>query len=320
MPTNAAIRIGSAVFAAAVLSASIVFAQRGGNAARQYIKVQAPVVALTNVRVIDGTGAPARAGQTLVIRDGNIAALGPAASTAVPEGATVVDGTGKSVMPGIVMLHEHLYYPTGPGVYGQLGESFIRLYLAGGVTTMRTGGNVNGFMDIKLMRLVEAGQKVGPAIDATAPYLNGPNRFQQMNAITEADDARRQVNYWADMGATSFKAYMDISREALGAAIDEAHKRGLKVTGHLCSVTYAEAAGLGIDDLEHGFLASTDFVEGKEPDDCPNGAQQTINDHYPNGAPIRTQERTLDDRGEALTSTLTFLETLTPVRTMHPGI
>ena len=70
--------------------------------------------------------------------------------------------TGKSVIPGLVMVHEHLYYPTGPGVYGQLGESFIRLYLAGGVTTMRTGGNVNGFMDLKLKQLIEAGPAAGP--------------------------------------------------------------------------------------------------------------------------------------------------------------
>ena len=70
--------------------------------------------------------------------------------------------TGKSVIPGLVMLHEHLYYPTGPGVYGQLGESFTRLYLAGGVTTMRTGGNMNGYMDLNLKRPIEAGQKAGP--------------------------------------------------------------------------------------------------------------------------------------------------------------
>ena len=80
------------------------------------------------------------------------------------------------------------------------------------------------------------------------------------------------------MGATSFKAYMQITRDELGAAIDEAHKRGLKVTGHLCSVTYAEAADLGIDNLEHGFFASTDFVADKQPDVCPGQAtgQQTI--------------------------------------------
>ena len=86
-----------------------------------------------------------------------------------------------------------------------LGESFIRLYLAGGVTTMRTGGNVNGFMDMKLKRSIDAGQKAGPAIDATAPYLNGANTFSQMRDLKGPDDVRRQVAYWADEGATSFK-------------------------------------------------------------------------------------------------------------------
>ncbi len=311
-----------AVVVMALGATGFVSAQRGGNAARPFIAVEAPVVALTHVRVIDGTGAPARADQTLVIREGNIAAMGPAASTTVPEGATVIDGTGKSVMPGIVMLHEHLYYPTGPGVYGQLGESFVRLYLAGGVTTMRTGGNVNGFMDINLKRLIENGQKVGPAIDATAPYLNGPNTFQQMNTITEADDARRQVSYWADMGATSFKAYMQISRAALGSAISEAHARGLKVTGHLCSVTYAEAAALGIDNLEHGFLAATDFADDKRPDVCPGQqrGQQSINALDPSGEPFRALVKTLVDRGVTLTSTLTVFETFTPNRPFPPGL
>jgi imidazolonepropionase-like amidohydrolase len=312
------------VVATAVLVAAagtLAVAQRGGGT-RQFVKVDAPVVALTGVRVIDGTGAPARADQTVVIRDGTIVAVGPAASTAVPDDATVIDGTGRSVMPGIVMLHEHLYYPTGPGVYGQLGESFIRLYLAGGVTTMRTGGNVNGFMDLNLRRLVEEGRKAGPAIDATAPYLNGPNTFQQMRGITDAEDARRQVAYWADMGATSFKAYMNISRAALGAAIEEAHRRGLKITGHLCSVTYAEAATLGIDNLEHGFLAATDFVEDKALDQCPGQGrgQATIDEVDLDGEPFRALVRTLVERGVALTSTLTVFETFTPGRPFPPGV
>ena len=187
-----------------VLAASIalaatlpLLAQRAaiGNGIRQFVKVDGAVVAITHVRVIDGTGAPAREDQTVVIRDGNIAAMGASASVAPPEGATVIDGSGKSVMPGMVMVNEHMYYPTGPGVYGQLGESFVRLYLAGGVTTMRTGGNVNGFMDFVLKRRIEAGEVPGPAMDATAPYLNGPNTFLQMKSLKDADDARRQVNY-----------------------------------------------------------------------------------------------------------------------------
>ena len=292
------------------------------QAVRGFIKVDAPVIALTHARVIDGTGAPAKADQTIVIRGGSIAEIGDAARVKVPDGATAIDLTGKSVMPGMVMVHEHLYYPTGPGVYGQLGGSFVRLYLAGGVTTMRTGGNVNGFMDLKLKQLIEQGQAAGPAIDATAPYLNGPNTFQQMRDMKDADEARRHVAYWADMGATSFKAYMQISRDQLRAAVEEAHKRGLKVTGHLCSVTYAEAADIGIDNLEHGFLAATDFVADKQPDACPGqqGGQRTINALDENGEPFKALVKKLIDRKVTLTSTLTVFETFTPGRPMPPGL
>ena len=298
--------------------------QRHGLSAavRAYVKVEAPVIALTHVRVIDGTGAAAREDQTLIMRGGNIAAMGDAASVAVPEGATTIDLTGKSVIPGLVMMHEHLYYPNGPGVYGQLGESFSRLYLSGGVTTMRTGGNVNGFMDLNMAKLVETGQKPGPAIDATAPYLNGPNTFIQMRTLKGPEDARRQVQYWTDEGATSIKTYMQITRGELAAAVNEAHRRGIKVTGHLCSVTYAEAAGLGIDNLEHGFFAATDFVIDKKPDVCPGqgAGQKTIAALDENGAPFKALVKTLIDRKVALTSTLTVFETFTPGRPTPPGL
>jgi enamidase len=287
-----------------------------------FVKVQAAVVALTHVRIVDGTAAPPRDDQTIVIRDGNIADLGAAASTPVPPGATTVDATGKTVIPGLVMMHEHLYYTTGPGVYGQLGASFSRLYLAGGVTTMRTAGNVNGIMDINLARRIAAGELPGPAIDATAPYVNGPNTFLQMHAVTTADEARRHVAYWADQGATSLKAYMQISRAALQAAIDEGHRRGMKTTGHLCSVTFGEAADLGIDNLEHGFFPATDFVADKQPDVCPGQArgQQTIAALDENGAPLLALVRKLVDKQVALTSTLTVFETFTPGRPMPPGL
>ena len=291
-------------------------------AVRAYIKVEAPVIALTHVRVIDGTGAAPREDQTLIMRGGNIAAIGDFAGVTVPEGATTIDLTGKSVIPGLVMVHEHLYYPNGPGVYGQLGESFSRLYLSGGVTTMRTGGNVNGFMDLNMAKLVETGQKPGPAIDATAPYLNGPNTFIQMRTLKGPEDARRQVQYWTDEGATSLKTYMQITRGELAAAVNEAHRRGIKVTGHLCSVTYAEAAGLGIDNLEHGFFAATDFVADKKPDVCPGQGvgQSSIAALDENGAPFKALVKTLIDKNVALTSTLTVFETFTPGRPKPPGI
>ena len=312
------VTLALAAAGAALVSAQVKFS----DAVRGFIKVDAPVVALTNVRVIDGTGTPARANQTVIIKGGNIDAIGDAGKVTVPAGATTLDLAGRSVMPGLVMVHEHLYYPAGPGVYGQLGESFIRLYLAGGVTTMRTGGNVNGFMDMKLKRSIDAGQKAGPAIDATAPYLNGANTFSQMRDLKGPDDVRRQVAYWADEGATSFKAYMQISREELRAAVDEVHKRGLKITGHLCSVTYAEAADLGIDNLEHGFMAATDFVSDKQPDVCPGQGrgQQSVAALDENGEPFKALVKKLVDRRVTLTSTLTVFETYTPGRPVPPGV
>jgi enamidase len=130
------------------------------------------------------------------------------------------------------------------------------------------------------------------------------------------------VSYWAEEGFTSFKAYMQITRAELGAAIEEAHKRGLKVTGHLCSVTYAEAADLGIDNLEHGFLAATDFVPSKTPDTCPGqgAGQQTIAELDENAEPFRALGKKLVERRVALTSTLTVFETYTPGRPLPPGL
>jgi imidazolonepropionase-like amidohydrolase len=292
------------------------------NARANFVKIDAPVVVLAHVRVIDGTGAPARENQTLVIRDGTIAAVGDAAAVTLPAGATTIDLSGRTVMPGLVMMHEHLYYTTGPGVYGQLGTSFSRLYLAGGVTTMRTAGNVNGIMDINLARRIAAGEMAGPSIDATAPYLNGPNTFLQMHSVKTADEARQHVAYWAGQGSTSLKAYMQISREALAAGIDEAHKRGMKVTGHLCSVTYGEAADLGIDNLEHGFFAATDFVANKQPDVCPGQGvgQQAVAALDENNPAFRALVKKLVDKHVALTSTLTVFETFTKGRPTPPGL
>ena len=311
--------------AAAVLAAGVLLAQSPQQlspSVHAFVKVEAPILVLTHARVIDGTGAAPLEDQTLVIRDGSIAAIGQTGTQAHPEGSAVLDLTGKTVIPGLVMMHEHTYYPTGPGVYGQLGESFVRLYLAGGVTTMRTAGNANGVMDIELKRQIDAGRQPGPAIDATAPYLNGEQGMLQMHVLKDADDARRQVDYWADMGATSFKAYMNITRDELRASIEEAHRRGLKITGHLCSVTYAEAADLGIDNLEHGFLASTDFVADKKPDACPGqtAGQRSIASLDPQSERVHALIDKLVDKHVALTSTLTVFETFTPGRPKPPGL
>src|SRR6478752_833881 len=247
-----------------VLLAQALLAQSPQRAAgtRDFVKVDAPVVALTHVRVVDGTGSPARDNQTIVLANGKIQSVGDAASASVPAGAQVLDLAGHSVIPGLVMMHEHMYYTTGvpqnpdgsmalPIQINQIGYSAPRLYLAGGVTSMRTAGSLEPYEDLNIKRLIDSGEMPGPKMHVTGPYLEGAHSyFAQMHELTGPDDARKTVNYWADEGVTSFKAYMNITRAELKAAIDEAHKRGIKVTGHLCSVTFHEAAALGIDNLE----------------------------------------------------------------------
>ena len=293
---------------------------RVGPAMKPFVRIDTSVVVLQHVRVIDGRATPAREDQTVVIRDGMIAAVGAAASVAVPSGAQVLDLTGKSVIPGLVMVHEHLFYPAGSGTYGNFTESFVKLYLAGGVTSMRTGGNMNGYAEINIGKAIARGDKAGPWIDATAPYLNGPNTFGQMQSLSTPEEARRFVGFWADQGATSFKAYMQIRRDVLGAAIQEAHRRMLKVTGHLCSVTYAEAAQLGIDDLEHGFLAATDFAAGKKPDECPAAAAPSMGTVDASSPAFQSLVADLVRHHVAITSTLTVFETFVPGRPIPPGI
>jgi len=305
------------------LALAALLAQQPGSAVSQFVTVSDSVVALTNVRVIDGTGAPARDGQTIVLKGGTIQSVGDGASAKIPAGARTMDLAGRTVMPGYVMLHEHLFYPSGGGaIYNEQGYSFPRLYLAGGVTTMRTAGNMAGYADLNIRKAIDAGTMLGPAIDVTAPYLEGPGLpIPQVKALRDAADARKMVSYWVDEGATSFKTYMHITRAELGAVTQEAHKRGLKVTGHLCSVTFREAASLGIDDLEHGFVVASDFVPDKKPDECPagNAVQRSIATLDVNGAGARDLIAELVRRRVAITSTLTIFETFVASQPSAPA-
>ena len=276
---------------------------------REFVAVPETGYAITGVRLIDGTGSPARDGMTVVVRDGRIEAIGPSATVPVPAGARVIDGRGQTLLPGLVMLHEHLFYPAGALRYNTNQNSFPPLYLAGGVTTMRTGGSMETYTDLRVAREIEAGRAVGPHMDVTGPYLEGEGGFAWgLPALKTPQEARDHVNFWADRGATSFKAYNLIDRATLRAGIEAAHARGLKVTGHLCSITYREAAELGIDNLEHGFFASTDFVAGKEPDRCPRGANQSLQALTPDSPEFRSLVAMLVEHGVALTSTLTVFE------------
>src|SRR5712664_2781342 len=278
------------LFGSLVIAAMAVAQTQKSSDVAAFVTEDAPIFVLNHVRVIDGTGSAAKEDQAIMVANGKIQTIGPAASTQVPQGARVLDRSVYPVIPGIVGMHDHLYYTDSISVQvaaGRIGEPGVfvaeipytapRLYLAAGVTTMRTTGSLEPYTDLKVKSRIDAGLMPGPSIDATAPYLEGlPTRFAQMHELTGPDDAKRMVDYWAAEGMTSYKAYMNITREELGAAIQEAHAHKLKLTGHLCSVTWPEAVALGIDDLEHGpVFADTEFVADKRPDVCPTGGAES---------------------------------------------
>lgn len=261
-------------------------AQAPSAEVRKFLKFDQPLIALTHVRVIDGTGEPAREDRTIVLRNGRIEAITDGASPP-PAGAHVVSLEGRSVIPGLVGMHNHLMYTASinldeddkipqPGfLVTELAFSAPRLYLAAGVTTMRTTGSIEPYTDLNIRSKIDKLLMPGPHIDVTGPYLEGEgSSFPQMSSLDAQDHARRTVAFWSGEGATSFKAYMNIKADVLGAAIDEAHKHGRKLTGHLCSVDYRQAAALGIDDLEHGpVFTDSEFVPNRKKDQCPSSAE-----------------------------------------------
>jgi imidazolonepropionase-like amidohydrolase len=296
-------------------------------AVQRYVSVGTPRVLLTHLRLIDGSGGPAQADRNIEIADGRIVAIGPGADVPPAAGTTVLDLAGRSVFPGIVGMHDHLFYMAQPDLDAdwhweepylitQMSYSAPRLYLAGGVTTMRTTGSAEPDTDLGLKRQIEAGTLPGPHLDVSGPYLQGANSyFLEMRPLVGAADARETVDYWAARGVTSFKAYTDITRDELRAAVEAAHAHGLKVTGHLCSVSYPEAAAIGIDNLEHGFFVNTQLDPGKQPDTCSeSGGEYTLAHMSPDGAEARALIRTLVDHHVAVTSTLPVFESDIPGR------
>jgi len=283
------------------------------QAVRQHVTVDDPVLALVGVRVVDGTGAAPVEGQVVVIRDGRIAAVGPVGEVEIPSEARVLQLAGHTVIPGLVGLHNHTFYTTS-GRSVQLNFSSPRLYLGSGVTTIRTTGAASPYSEINLMRGIDQGQIPGPRMHITGPYITGSGAGGHMLGVTTPEEARRVVGYWADEGATWFKAYTLISREALGAAIEEAHRRGLRFTGHLCSVSFREAVALGIDNLEHGLFTNSDYDPTKVPDECPSGMRNRLADLDIDSPEVQTTIREMVENGVAMTSTLAVYELSYPGR------
>ena len=304
-----------------------------GPQVRKFVSVDTHKVILEHVQIIDGTGAAPVADRNIVIEAGKIAAIAAGADVPSSDGVSILNLRGYSVMPGIVGMHEHLFYMArpnlaadnsydSPALFHQMSFSAPRLYLANGVTTARTAGSIAPYTDLRLKQAIENGVIPGPHLDVTGPYLEGAgnNPNLQMHQLTGPADARETVAYWADRGVTSFKAYTHITREELSAAVKEAHKRGLKVTGHLCSVTYAEAVQIGIDDFEHGFFVNTELDPDKKPDSCSaSGGDYTLEHMNAGSADANRLIALLVSHHVAVTSTLPSTAASVPGETTLDG-
>lgn len=271
-----------------------------------FITVRAPVIALTHATVIDGTGGPALRDQTVVVDRGQIAAVGSAPTVALPPGAHVIELRGHTVIPGLVGMHDHLFYAADGGQrYISAPRRFAQLYLAAGVTTIRTGGTIDLAADARTKRDVDAGRWPGPSIHLTSAYIH---------SVSDRDHASAVIDDLVDSGATSVKVYTSATRQDLGAVVQAAHQRGLKVTGHLCAVGFREAAALGIDNLEHGLIVDTEFYSRKLPDVCPDWgmAVSELLRVDVDGGSVQETIRQLVRANVAVTSTLALFETFSP--------
>jgi len=272
----------------------------------EFISIKDPVIALKHVRVIDGTGKGTREDQTIIIESGRIAAIGPTAEIPIPASATSLDLGGHTAMPGLVGMHDHLFYATDGGDrYVNAPESFAPLYLAAGVTTIRTAGALDLETDQAVKRSIDKGRLAGPKIHLSSPYIN-----RRPGDTVNPQKIANVINEWADQGITSLKIYENINGAEIKSIVDAAHKRGLKVTGHLCAAGFVEAAQAGIDNLEHGLAVDTEFFSRKKAGECPERSEwlPELARIDVKSEPVQGMIRELVNRQVAITSTLAVFE------------
>jgi len=283
-----------------------------------YIRYGRPIIAIEHVRVIDGTGAAPFEDRTVVIERGTIARIGAASSVVVPAGATRIDGRGDTLTPGFIGTHDHLYYVSGGPMFimREMPFSFPRLYLAAGVTTIRTTGSVEPETDIRIKDAVDRGLLAGPHIQITTPYLTGYEpQFIQMATLRSPSDARATVNFWADHGATSVKMYMHEPVDIARAIIAAAHARGMRVLAHLCSIGFSQVAAMGVDSIEHGLEVDSEFMPGFHEGVCPTdhaALMRSIASLRIAGPRAQATIRTMIAHHVALSSTLGVFEGSVP--------
>ncbi|MBX9929087.1 MAG: amidohydrolase family protein, partial [Gemmatimonadaceae bacterium] len=225
-------------------------AQASAIAARLHANM-AGTVAITNGTLFDSERGTARPRMSVVVRDGRIIAVGPADSVRAPTGATIIDATGKTIIPGMWDMHTHL--GLGSEVDGALRQ------LAAGITTVR---DMAADIDVALSRRAraDAGTIASPRV-VLAGFIEGPGAWAGPSEVlvrTEAE-ARAWVARYDSLGYRQIKLYNLVHPDLVPTIAAEARKRGLRLSGHIPrGLTIASAVELGFDEFQHAaFLISS---------------------------------------------------------------
>lgn len=265
---------------------------------------------IKNIKVIDSQ-------QTLnnvdvLIHDGQIQEISLNIET--QDSYQVIDGKDLTLIPGFVGTHNHLHMPGATF----LGDAGARLYLAGGVTTIQTTGAAEPLKELQLKENIAHGKAFGPDIVATGPYFTGPDGNEVMLRLTDEQAIDKEIEQWVDRGVRWFKVYRHTTEAQLKAIIESAHKRGAKVTGHLCSITMQQAAEWGIDAIEHGFIHAYDFADNKQQGECSgsNGFRSSLDIQ---GEAVKALHELLIAEKVTISSTPSIFEAQTPNTPVNPA-
>jgi imidazolonepropionase-like amidohydrolase len=212
-------------------------------------------VAIEHVRVFDSEQGAMRENQTVVIDGERVTQLGPSGSTEIPKNAERLDGSGKTLLPGLFDMHAHLQPLDG------------LLNIASGVTAARDMGN-----DIdELARLQsqwQTGEAIGPRV-WKAGLIDGPGPFQAPTGIFAGtqEEALAAVNRYADLGYIQIKLYSSLKPEFVPAIAKLAHERGLRLSGHVPNgITASQFVEEGADEIQHINFIFLNFLAAKVKD------------------------------------------------------
>ncbi len=277
---------------------------------KPYIKYNKDLLAFTNATIVDGTGKSIKQNQTVIIENGIFKDMGNDTDIKVPQNAKTINLKGKTIIPGIVGMHNHLHIPRFPDV----GDVAAKLYLASGVTTIQTCGAASPYNELELSKRIKDAKQVGPEIIPSAPFITGQGGNPNMIIPRDTEHLKDTMKHWLDQGVKWFKVYRNTNPDDLKTIIEVAHNNQAKVRGHLCSITFEEATKLGIDAIEHGLNSTSDFRTNKDYGQC-NGGREYMDDLIINSPKVKQLQQLMIDNKVFLTSTVSIYEASIPNRT-----